>query len=128
MAQTVVSVWIGNTDSEEKLEAYTEPVYSEDGADISAPFLEDFGIDQDDFDEDFFECAMHAAPTDSLAVLLAGCSYDDTVIPAMQAQTGDKLPFPCNAMILLYDFAYTGGIAEKSGFRFLGSTAAETDA
>lgn len=126
MAKITVSVWAGCFDSEDALQTYTEPVYSDDG-DITAPFLTDFGIDQDDFDDDFFECTKTGMQTDSLAVLLNGCSYGETLIPALQIVCSDALPFPCNAAILMYGYCYDGSVAEKNGIRFIGCAPAETD-
>ncbi len=98
-----VSLWIGNAESDEKLLDYISYDYEND--EISQ-FEEDFKID--DFDEDSTERIFHEEKTDSLKKLLAGCSYEDKVIPKFEKifVSGEKF----NSGILVYDMNYDGNI------------------
>ena len=46
-----VSLWIGNSKSDEELLEYVELVYTDDGDWLPSQFLQDFNIDINDFDE-----------------------------------------------------------------------------
>ena len=99
-----VSVFVGKADAE-SLEAYLACNY--DAAEKTAfasQFLRDFGIDPDDFDEDFCESFTVDARCQTLAELLAGVSYGESFVQALS----DSVPLNDgeNAAVLLYDYRY----------------------
>ncbi|MPQ34173.1 hypothetical protein E4V42_22570 [Clostridium estertheticum] len=120
-----VSLWIGNTKSDELLAEYVELIYNDDGEWVASQFLKDFNIDIDDFDEDFIERIYSDDAVNSIAELIAGCSYNDIVI-----QKYDKIVFgsfstKANTGILLYNFQYDGNTRSINNkdydFKFIGS-------
>ena len=123
MKKTIaVSLWLGQVTSEEELDDYVEISYSEDGRDISSAFLREFSIDQDDFDEDFFECAFRTNNSCFLSELLNGCSYEEEVIPCFEQKIGGKLNMEYNAVILMYEYDYPVlSTPENSKFTFTGT-------
>ncbi len=123
MKKTIaVSLWLGQVTSEEELDDYVEISYSEDGRDISSAFLREFSIDQDDFDEDFFECAFRTNNSCFLSELLNGCSYEEEVIPCFEQKIGGGLNMEYNAVILMYEYDYPVlSTPENSKFTFTGT-------
>lgn len=103
-----VSLWLGTAPGKEPLERYLGTRYSEDGDFIPPPFCTDFRIER--FDEDFRELEVYSVPSRSLRELLAGCSYAERVIPKFVELCGPLVGEPANAVLLLYDFDYTGGV------------------
>ncbi|MGC4378930.1 immunity 22 family protein [Fictibacillus sp. Mic-4] len=120
-----VSLWIGNIKNEELLSNYVELVYTDDGDFLPSPFLTDFNIDIDDFDEDFLERVVHDRSNENVRDLIAGCSYDEVVIPRFEAMNITGICKDTNSAILLYNFKYNARKKEviKNGyeFRFVGS-------
>lgn len=120
-----VSLWIGNISTEEELTNYVELIYTEEGDFLPSPFLKDFNIDIDDFDEDFLEKVLHEEEKEKVSELIAGCSYENVVIPLFQKSYGATLPDNINSAILLYDFYYDGEIKQtlnkEPNFIFVGS-------
>jgi len=102
-----VSLWVGCSESDEKLLDYVSVNYDDDGDYEDSQFMKDFCID--DLNEDFTERIFHEEKTDSLKKLLAGCSYEDKVIPEFEKifVSGEKF----NSGILVYDMNYDGNIA-----------------
>lgn len=104
---------------------YVELIYTEEGDFLPSPFLKDFNIDIDDFDEDFLEKVLHEEEKEKVSELIAGCSYENVVIPLFQKSYGATLPDNINSAILLYDFYYDGEIKQTSNkepnFIFVGS-------
>ncbi|EGL18870.1 MULTISPECIES: immunity 22 family protein [unclassified Paenibacillus] len=98
-----VSLWVGQFSEDEGLRQYTEFTYDEDGESVLPAFCADFGIDW--FDEDFFEAYLALEETSSLAELLAGCSYDEKIIPEFEAQ-GLPEGTAWNTVVLLFNFGY----------------------
>lgn len=123
MKKTIaVSLWLGQVTSEEELDDYVEISYSEDGRDISSAFLREFSIDQDDFDEDFFECAFRTNNSCFLSELLNGCSYEEEIIPCFEQKIGGGLNMEYNAVILMYEYDYPVlSTPENSKFTFTGT-------
>ena len=76
-----VSLWIGNSKSDEELLEYVELVYTDDGDWLPSQFLQDFNIDIDDFDEDCIERVCREKEANLISELISGCSYGDIIIP-----------------------------------------------
>lgn len=113
-----VSLWVGNTESDEKLLDYVSINYDEDDDDYGySQFMKDFCIDY--LDEDFMERIFFDKKTDSLKELLSGCSYEDKVIPEFEKIfiSGKKF----NSAILIYDMDYDGNINKNCRFEFAGT-------
>ena len=120
-----VSLWIGNINSKDHLDLYTELKYTDEGEWLPSPFLADFNIDIDDFDEDFLEKAYHENEVDSLKDLILGCSYESIVIPKLVSLFSNKLPRKVNSAILMYNLKYSGSIKEikhdEINFKYVGT-------
>lgn len=118
-----VSLWVGYSESDEKLLDYISVDYSEEDSDdyYYSQFMKDFGID--DVDEDFVERIFLDNETDSIKCLLSGCSYEDKVIPEFEKifVSGERF----NSGLLLYDQDYDGNITvnenEYCQLRFIGT-------
>lgn len=118
-----VSLWVGCSESDEKLLDYISVDYSEeDSYDYYySQFMKDFGID--DFDEDSVERIFRDRKTDSLKCLLSGCSWEDKVIPEFEKifVSGERF----NSGLLLYDYDYDGNITvnenEYCRLKFVGT-------
>ncbi|MBG9794992.1 hypothetical protein ABD76_21995 [Paenibacillus dendritiformis] len=123
----IVSLWAGRCDSEEELERYLTYTYTEDGDGIEPPFAADFRIFY--FDDDFREAYLADRPGVGLADLLAGCSYEEIVIPRFMQLHPEPFPEERNAVILLYNFAYHGQVRhaanERLSFEYIGSVGYE---
>jgi hypothetical protein len=119
-----VSLWIGNSKSDEELLEYVELVYTDDGDSVPSQFLQDFNIDIDDFDEDFIE-RIFEKETNSITELISGCSYEDVLIPKYESLIGKVSSVKFNAGILLYNFQYDGSIKTVNNkgcqFEFIGA-------
>lgn len=120
-----VSLWIGNTKSEDELLEYVELVYTDDGDCLPSQFLKDFNIDIDDFDDDYIERVCLEQNVSSITELISGCSYEDIVIPKYEKLTDCVSIVKCNAGILLYNFQYDGNVKSVNNkdyaFKFIGS-------
>lgn len=117
-----VSLWVGYSESDEKLLDYVSIDYEEDeDGDDNSQFEKDFGID--DVYEDFMERIFLDNETDSIKYLLSGCSYEDKVIPEFEKifVSGEKF----NSGLLLYDYDYDRNITinknEYCRLRFIGT-------
>lgn len=128
MERKAVSVWVGTAESDAALEDYLAFRYDEDGDRVASPFSAAFALGW--FDEDLREAAV-VTPSGSLRALLSGFSYAASFEEALIAQHGETLGAPANAVVLLYDFTYTGEIARGDGaavaLQFLGSFAYKAD-
>lgn len=100
-----VSLWVGYSESDEKLLDYISVDY-EDEDNCYSQFEKDFEID--DFDEDSVERLFLDEKTDSLKKLLSGCSYEDKVIPEFEKIFVAGKNFNCG--ILVYEMDYDGNI------------------
>lgn len=120
-----VSLWIGKMDSEDLMDKYVELIYTDMGEWLLSPFLTDFNININDFDEDFIEKVCHENDVKTLNRLIAGCSYEDVVISRFISIFDDKLPKGINSAILLYNFEYDGNIKEIEhdilSFKYVGT-------
>lgn len=116
----IVSIWLGNIE-EDDLREYTAFVYDDEGEYSPASFFSDFQIDMSDVDEDFMEIDTVMKGSDRAAVLLQGCSYEESVIPAIEQEI--SLTKTYNAMILMYNFDYHGAVRSSGVFDFIASVA-----
>lgn len=119
----IVSLWVGRCNSDDELERYLTFTYTEDGDSITPPFADDFRIFY--FDDDFREASLADVPGVRLADLLAGCSYEEEVIPQFMKLHPEPFAEERNAVILLYDFSYHGQVRhaanERLSFAYIGS-------
>ncbi|MFL0252539.1 immunity 22 family protein [Clostridium neuense] len=104
----VVSLWLGNIETEEFLKNYVDLRYTDNGDWEASQFLNDFNIDMDDIEEDFIEKVLYTEANDDVDKLLSGCSYEDIVIPNIKKIIINKLEDKFNAVILVYNFEYNG--------------------
>jgi Immunity protein 22 len=119
--QGTVSLWLGNVDSEDLLENALQIIYSEDGDFDGSDFTRGFQIDF--YDENFKESEFYEENSNDLSFLLAGFSYDETIIQRFSSIT-ISLKQKYNTVMLLYNFRYVGEIQEWQGenisFDFIG--------
>lgn len=73
----------------------------------------------------FREAYLADSPGVGLEDLLAGCSYEEEVIPRFMQLHPEPFPEERNAFILLYNFAYRGQVRhaanERLSFNYIGS-------
>lgn len=110
----VVSIWMGNTKSQEDLDGYVYLIYNDEGEWVPSQFLSDFNIDMDDIDEHFIEKVHFNSHNDKLDELLNGCSYFEKVIPNICEKSGEKIDEKVNTVILVYNYNYSGEILNAS--------------
>ena len=79
----LLDIWVGNFESEARLDAYFEENYDEDDAPISE-FAADMGVSF--YDHDFLESSFHQTSTDDIAIILEGHSGCDSEAVLSQAQ------------------------------------------
>lgn len=113
--ENMVSIWFGNFETEKALEEYTERSYTRDGDGISSAFCKEFFAGKKPFELDLFERYRVEDGSDDIRVLLEGCSYDMSVIPALAAEIGEKLDKTYNAVLLTFDFAADSALAQIKG-------------
>ena len=117
-----VSLWVGDAQSPDALDVYTDADYSNAGRHLSQ-FANDFGTGW--YDHDFMDAYVHANSTRSLVELLKGCSYDNVITPRFVELCGEWLPEAANAAVVLYNFRHGGGLGPSTGntvrLRFMGS-------
>lgn len=101
-----VSVWTGNTTSWELLDGQLTFAFTEDGDAVPCRFCEAFGIDW--FDEDYREASHSESATNSISELLKRHSLGERIADAL-GEKGTLVP-PCNAVVLLYEFEYSGAV------------------
>ena len=116
-----VSVWIGNTPSWKSLDGHLTFTYTEDGDAVPCRFGEAFGIDW--FDDDYREASHAENKTRRVEELLERHTKGDEIAKALG--TACSLEQPCDAIVLLYEFEYSGSVdlANVGGdtpLRFLG--------
>lgn len=117
----IVSVWSGNTPSWEELDGELTFSFTVDGDAIPCGFCVGFNFDW--FDEDYREASHSETETLNIRELLKGHTDGDQIADAL----GEKgiLNFPCNSIIIIYNFAYSGAVkcakvGAESSFCFLG--------
>jgi hypothetical protein len=108
--KSVVSIWIGTFDSEEKFIDFIREQYDEEGDLFPSAFMEAFGIDEikPDFQEVLF--LENISRED-----ISQASYAESFIDKIEESV-----IHGNCIILLYDFCYTGKIQTSSGLNFIG--------
>jgi len=95
----LLDVWVGDFESEARLNAYFDEKYDEDDAPISE-FAADMGVSF--YDHDFLEFSFHQTPTDDVVVILkdhSGCDTEEVLSQAQSAFAVHKTPV--NAAILV---------------------------
>ena len=109
--KSVVSIWIGNFESEEKFTDFIQEQYDEEGDLQTSSFMEVFEID--DIDHDFQEVLFHKNLSKDD---IAQASYAESFIDRINdnSLTG-------NCVLLLYDFNYKGKVQTSNGFHFIGT-------
>ncbi|MDM5235003.1 immunity 22 family protein [Bacillus cereus] len=116
----MVSIWLGNMETQDQLDVYMEVTYDEEGDSIPARFFVDFNIDMIDVDEDFIEKEVLEEASDDISVLLAGCSYDDKILSRIKEEV--KLKKSYNSIVLIYNFQYDNAVSNFEGFDFVAAT------
>ena len=100
-----VSVWVGTTPSWEVLDRHLTFTFTEDGDAVPCRFGEAFGIDW--FDDDYREASHAENRTLRTEELLQRHSHGAAIASAL----GEcSLEEPCNAIVLLYEFEYSGDV------------------
>lgn len=119
----VVSLWIGNMESDSELSEYVDLVYTDDEDELKpSKFLEHFQIDVDDFDEDFIEVIYLQKRVTSITELISGCSYEETITSKFEELFKLISLKEVNVGILLYNFEYNGCVMNSSnGLKFVGA-------
>ena len=116
--ENIVSIWIGNFNSDDDFNKYIEEAYDENGARSPSIFMTDFEIkriDHDLLESDFFDEKLTKDD-------LIGFSYDETFIDKI-----DEALLTGNCIILIYDFEYSGGVKTKNNVSFIGAYKYEKD-
>jgi Immunity protein 22 len=115
--QGIVSIWLGNINTQSQLEEYVNLTYDEDGESVPSKFFVDFNIDMDDTDEDFIEKVVLEERSKNISVLLEGCSYEEIILPKIKKSVNlDKM---YNAVILIYNFEYENLVNSSKDFDFI---------
>jgi len=124
-----VSFWVGTTKSEKDLDEFMKTTYDEDGNYVKPHFAKKFDIRR--FDEDFREVKFYEQSLKSLEDISKGFSYYDIIIPKFMKFVNNNFPSSFNAVILLYNFDYSGtkeyyndGI---NNFQYIGSVEYKND-
>ncbi len=118
-----VSLWVGNTKSEEELKNYVKLVYTDNGECLSSSFAREFRVNLDEIDEDYIECAHYTQQSDMISILLKGCSYEDEVVRKFNAKFGNNLNSMYNSVILIYDYKHiktTRLFLKRMRFKYIG--------
>lgn len=105
----VVSVWIGNFESERKFYEYIEPGCDEEGDETPSGFMNAFGMDNFDPDSQEVTFQEHLSKED-----LRQASYAENFVDELGDISG-------NCAIMLYDFLYSGTTRQADGLRFIGA-------
>ncbi|MNJ32626.1 immunity 22 family protein [Paenibacillus bouchesdurhonensis] len=115
-----VSIWLGNIKEEDSIGEYVDLTYDEDGESVPSKFFIDFNIDMDETDEDTIEKAVYKNSSSDISTLLAGCSYEEIIIPEIKENINLQKSY--NAVILIYNFEYNNEITSTSAFDFIAAT------
>lgn len=118
-----VSLWVGSVQSSTELDRLLVVSYSEEGDFIPSVFAKNFEIRR--YDDAVREAEYYEEASNDLNQLLEGFSYDDEIVPRFNKLVQEELPNDSNAVVLLYNFKYTGEIVEatigSNYLRFLGT-------
>lgn len=118
-----VSLWVGSVQSSEELDRLLVVSYSDEGDFIPSIFAKHFEIRR--YDDAVREAEYYEEASNELNQLLEGFSYDDEITLRFDTLVRGELPNDINAVVLLYNFKYTGEIVEatiqSNYLRFLGT-------
>ena len=103
-----VSLWVGQAASWNDLDEDLTFTFTEDGDAVPCAFGDAFDIDW--FDDDFREASVRETPTVTVRELLDRHTSGSAIAKAVAMGPGNSLAEPCNAVVLLYDFEYTGHV------------------
>ena len=109
--ENIVSIWIGDFESEEKFITFTQEQYDEEGDCRPSLFMEAFEID--DLDHDFQEILFQENLSKND---IEQASYAESFIDKINDNS-----LKGNCIILLYDFNYKGKVQTNNGLHFLGT-------
>lgn len=101
----MVSLWLGDSESFDRLNSFLKIEFSEDGDPLGSEFSRELGLEY--IDEDFSESEC-VGRTHSLGEALDGFSYNEIIAPRFIDKVGEILDKEINAVILLYNFEYLG--------------------
>lgn len=107
-----VSLWVGNVQSSEEMDRLLTVSYSDEGDFIPSIFAKHFEVRR--YDDAVREAEYYEEASNDLNQLLEGFSYDDEITPKFNTLVQEELPNDINAVILLYNFKYTGEIVEAT--------------
>ncbi len=113
--ENMVSIWLGNFETENELFEYTTESYTEDGDWVSSFFCKEFFEGEEPFEVDFLERYSVGDSSEDIHVLLEGCSYDESVIESLILEVGEKLKKEYNSVILIFDFAVDNAFKQNRG-------------
>lgn len=116
----VVSIWLGNMDSEDDFEDYIEEQYEDDDAPMSK-FTEEFGLGW--YDHDFSEADFKDNPV-PVEEFLSRNSYSSSFINEAVSAANNKGLENCGTKILLYNCEYdpaTAPVSETQKLTFIGA-------
>ena len=117
----IVSVWLGNFESQDELTSYAEARFNENGdSEAFSSFTQDFfNGDLWPFEPDFFDYAMTTASTDPAAVAEP---LGEAVSAALVEQYPKGLDQSYNAIIAVYDYSFEGSrYVPGAPVRFIGA-------
>ncbi len=113
--ENMVSIWLGNFETEKALLEYTQESYTEDGEYVPSTFCEEFFGGEEPFEIDSFERYSVSEASMDIRALLEGCSYDESVISSLMSIIGDRFNKEYNSVILIYDFAASDELKQIKG-------------
>lgn len=113
--ENMVSLWLGNFETEQALLEYTTESYTEDGDWGASTFCKEFFEGEKPFEIDFFERYSVGDSSSDIRFILEGCSYDESVIQSLILEVGEKLNKEYNAVILIFDFAVDNAVKQIRG-------------
>lgn len=102
--ENYVSLWLGHFESNDDFNNYIEVKYDADGNSIISPFQNDFGIVK--YNYDTTESDWISESCTDVNTLLAGFSYDDTIISKFDNIISTSRLEYYNSILLLYNFEF----------------------
>lgn len=116
-----VSMWAGSAPSKKSLLDYVNFTYDDDGDAVPSQFMLDFRMkhvwNEQTGESEFFK------KSDSISNRMTGFSYWEKVRESFRQLVGERLDEPCNCLLLLYNYKYSGKVREVTNpfaFRFCG--------
>lgn len=111
ITENIISIWSGNFKSEKEFYNHLEEIFDKEG-DSSSKFMEDFKID---FIDNQFQEAVYFNELISLDSL-KDASYSESFLNKLSNSDFENK----NAIIIIYDFKYSGIIKKTEHLIFLG--------